>query len=139
MRADITSIAEGTQPLPNCAVALGGKVLEARDGYFKASFEAREDFYNLGNVIQGGFLAAMLDDTLGPAVITTLAEDEAHSTVDLHVQFLRPAVAGELIGEAHVTHRGRTIRMAEATLSTDEGKVVARASCSCAIRKLPEG
>jgi len=136
MRADITSIVDGRTEPPNCALSLGATVLAASDGYFKASFEAREAFYNLGNVVQGGFLAAMLDDTLGPAVITTMAEDEVHSTVDLHVQFLRPATAGQLIGEARVTHRGKTVRMAEATLSTSEGKVVARASCSCAIRKL---
>jgi uncharacterized protein (TIGR00369 family) len=136
MRADITDIVAGKAPLPNCAVSLGGKAIEARDGYFRATFEAREEFYNLGNVVQGGFLAAMLDDTLGPAVITTLAEDEVHSTVDLHVQFMRPATAGQLVGEANVTHRGRTVRMAEATLSTPDGKVVARATCSCAIRRL---
>ena len=129
----------GDAPLPNCAVSLGGRPVEADDGYFKATFQAREDFYNLGNVVQGGYLAAMLDDTLGPAVITTMAHDEVHSTVDLHVQFLRPARAGELVGEARVTHRGRTVRMAEATLSTSDGKVVARATCTCAIRKLSEG
>ncbi|HET9199364.1 MAG TPA: PaaI family thioesterase [Dehalococcoidia bacterium] len=136
MRADITEIVAGRAPLPNCAVSLGGKAVEARDGYFKATFDAREEFYNLGNVVQGGFLAAMLDDTLGPAVITTMNEDEVHSTVDLHVQYLRPATAGQLTGEARVTHRGKTVRMAEATLSTADGKIIARASCSCVIRQL---
>lgn len=126
----------GTRPPPNCAIALGGRVVGGGDGYFKAEFEATESFYNPANVVQGGFLSAMLDDTLGPAIVTTLAEDEFHSTVDLHVQFVRAAKAGVLTGEAKVTHRGRLVRMAEATLCSADGRVVALGRCTSVVRKM---
>ncbi|MEX2237267.1 MAG: PaaI family thioesterase [Dehalococcoidia bacterium] len=137
MRQDFKDIAEGRRPLPNCAKTLGGQVLDHREGYIKVRFQAVEGFYNMGNVVQGGFLAAMLDDTMGPAVISTMAEDESHATVDLHVQFLRPARAGPLVGEANVTLVGRVVRLAEAVLTREDGKVVARASSTSVVRKNP--
>lgn len=139
MRRDIAEMIAGTRPPPNCAIALGGRVIGGADGYFKAEFEATESFYNPANVVQGGFLSAMLDDTMGPAIVTTLAEDEFHSTVDLHIQFVRAATAGILIGEARVTHRGRLVRMAEATLTTPDGSVIALGRCTSVVRKAPPG
>jgi uncharacterized protein (TIGR00369 family) len=125
--------------MPPCAQTLGADILDVADGYIKVRFMAREEFYNPAGVVQGGFLSAMLDDTLGPAILTTLDEGEVHTTIDLHVRFLRPAVAGPLISEGRVTHRGRTVRVSEGTLSTEDGKLVAVADCSCAILRRDGG
>lgn len=139
MRRFVDDIIAGRSLPPNCAQTLGARVLEGSDGHFKSEFEATEAFYNGAAVVQGGFLSAMLDDTMGPAIITTLADDETHSTVDLYIQFLRPATAGTLVCEAHVTHRGRTIRMAEGTLAKPDGTVIAIGRCSSIVKKMPAG
>ena len=65
-------------------------------GMIEVSFAAREQFLNPAGHIQGGFLAAMLDDTLGPALVATLGDGEWAPTIALHVQFLAPARPGEL-------------------------------------------
>jgi uncharacterized protein (TIGR00369 family) len=127
---------DGRRPLPRCMETLRGRILEAAEGYFRIEYTAGEEQYNPVNVVQGGFLAAMLDDTLGPAIATTLAADEFHSTLDLHVQFLRAATAGTLIGEGRVTSRSRSVATAEGTLKTTDGKEVARAIATSMIRKM---
>ena len=38
----------------------------------ETAFHARPEFTNAAGDVQGGLLAAMLDDTLGPALIATL-------------------------------------------------------------------
>jgi acyl-coenzyme A thioesterase PaaI-like protein len=43
----------------------------------------------MGNVL-GAFLAAMLYDTVGPALLATLQPDQFQSTLDLAVRFLHP-------------------------------------------------
>lgn len=56
------------------AVILGWE-LEAIDpdaGTIELSFTASERFVNPAGHVQGGFLAAMLDDTLGPVLVATL-------------------------------------------------------------------
>ena len=45
-------------------------------GQSSSRFTAREEFLNPAGQVQGGFLAAMLDDTLGPALVATLSDGE---------------------------------------------------------------
>ena len=64
----------------------------------------------MGNV-QGEYLAAMLDDTLGPALVATLDDGEFAPTLELKVSFLRPAVPGRLTGTGQGSSPGRIDRL----------------------------
>ncbi|MPZ24140.1 MAG: hotdog fold thioesterase [Dehalococcoidia bacterium] len=134
MKRIIARMLSGEQDPANCFKTLGGRVIDGREGYLKAEFEATAEHGNWNGVTLGGFLSAMLDAAMGPAVISLLSEDEIHNTVDMHVQFLRPAPMGKLICEARVLHRGRTLITAEATLATPDGKTVARATTTELVR-----
>ena len=59
----------GELPTPPCAVTLGTafKNIEPQAGTIETEFQGKPEFANPIGHIQGGFLAAMLDDTLGPA------------------------------------------------------------------------
>jgi uncharacterized protein (TIGR00369 family) len=58
--------------------------------------------------VLGAFLAAMLFDTVGPALLATLEPDQFQSTLQLNVSFLRPVRPGRLVGEGRVVHRDGT-------------------------------
>ena len=79
-------------------------------------------------------MALMLDDTLGPALVATLSEDEWTPTVDLNVQFLRPAKPGQLVGNGRVVRRGRDIAFLACELR-DRAEVVATATATALIRR----
>lgn len=83
--------------------------------------------------IQGGFLAAMLDDTLGPALVATLGPGEFAPTLDLTVQFLRPAKPGTLTGTGRVVHRGGSIAFLAGELADGSGRPVATATATARI------
>lgn len=100
----------------------------------EVSFEATEQFVNSVGIIQGGFLAAMLDATLGPALIATLGPDQFAPTLDIHVQFLRPARPGRLAGRGRITRKGREIAFLAGELVDDRGAVVATATATAQIR-----
>ena len=72
---------------PPAAVTLGFELVDIDPdaGTITTSFEASAAFLNPFGMIQGGFLAAMLDDTLGPALVATLDPDQSAPTTDLHV------------------------------------------------------
>jgi uncharacterized protein (TIGR00369 family) len=114
-----------------------GWELEAVDpdaGTIELSFTAREEFLNPAGHVQGGFLAAMLDDTLGPALVATLTDGEWAPTINLNVQFVRPAKPGRLRGRGRVVRKGRDIAFLAGELLDGE-EVVATATASAVIRR----
>ncbi len=58
-------------PGPPCAQLLGWRLLghDETRGWIKVGFDAKVEFLNPAGRVQGGILAAMLGDTMGPAVM----------------------------------------------------------------------
>jgi uncharacterized protein (TIGR00369 family) len=130
-------IQDGKLPPPKAAQTLGINIVsvDGDAGLISVEFEGKEEFTNPAGKIQGGFLAAMLDDTMGPALAATLKAGEFAPTLDLQVQSLNPAVPGKLCGSGRVVRRGGGICFLAAELSQD-GRVIATASATAIIRKL---
>ena len=93
-------------------------------------------FTNPVGVVQGGFLAAMLDDTLGPALVATLGPDEFAPTIDLHVQFLRPVRPGPLVGHGRVVRRGGNVGFLAGELCDEDGRTVATAVAAAHVQRV---
>ncbi|WP_430425252.1 PaaI family thioesterase [Phenylobacterium sp.] len=126
-------------PRPACAELLGWEVVEARpaDGWIRIRFEGRPEFVNPAGHIQGGFLAAMLDDTMGPAMFIYAEGRMFTPTIELHVSYLAPARPGPLYGEGQVVQAGKTIAFLEGRLMDLSGTVVAKATATA--RLVPAG
>ncbi len=124
---------------PPAAGVLGWELVavDPDAGTIEVAFTASDRFLNPAGVIQGGFLAAMLDDTLGPALVATLGPGQFAPTTDLHVQFLRPARPGRLTGRGRIVRRGRDMAFLAGELLDDSGQVVAVAMATATIRALP--
>jgi len=122
-------------PPPPCARTLGWRLLDARpdEGWVRVGFEARPDFVNPAGAIQGGFLAAMLDDTMGPALFVMSQGALYSATIDMTVSFLAPAEPGPVFGEGRVVQLGRSVAFLEAQLSDAAGRLLARATSSARV------
>jgi uncharacterized protein (TIGR00369 family) len=131
-------VMEGRVPPPPAAILLGWELVavDPAAGTIEVAFTATDQFLNPAGVIQGGLLAAMLDDTLGPALVATLGPGQFAPTTDLHVQFLRPARPGRLTGRGRVVRRGQEVAFLSGELLDDSGQVVATAVATAAIRAL---
>jgi uncharacterized protein (TIGR00369 family) len=119
-------------PRPACADLLGWTFLgaDAAAGTARIAFEGRPEFCNPAGFIQGGMLAAMLDDAMGPAVLVMSEGRFYTATIDMNVSYLAPAKPGRLIGEGRVVQLGKTVAFLEASLRDGEGTLVARATSS---------
>ena len=127
---------------PPCAAKLlGWKVLEAEpgSGRIRVQFEATRDFTNPLGHVQGGFLAALLDDTLGPALATTFDAQEFAPTLELKVSFIRPAKPGTLIGTGRVVHRGASVAFLEGELRDSAGDLIATATATARLVQVSPG
>jgi uncharacterized protein (TIGR00369 family) len=128
---------EGRVPPPPCAKTLGNEIVrvDSESRTIEINFEAKAEFLNPAGNVQGGFLAAMLDDTMGTALSATLDLDQFAPTVNLNVQFHRPAALGPLKGLGRVIMRGRETCHGSAELWQND-KIVASATGTFLIRKM---
>jgi uncharacterized protein (TIGR00369 family) len=126
---------------PPAGVLLGWRLVavDPDAGTIEVTFEATDRFLNPAGVVQGGLLAAMLDDTLGPALVATLGPGQFAPTTDLHVQFLRPARPGRLTGRGRVVKRGREVAFLAGELADEGGQVVATATATAQVRAMVLG
>ena len=121
--------------MPPAATTLGWELVGAdtEAGTIEVAFTANRSLTNpMGNV-QGGFLAAMLDDTLGPALAATLGPGRFAITLELKVSFLRPAQPGRLVGRGRIVYRGGSIAFLEGSLANSEGVTVATATATARV------
>jgi uncharacterized protein (TIGR00369 family) len=102
-------------------------------GRIEVAFEGTDAFTNLYGEVLGGFLAAMLYDTVGPALLATLSRGEFIVTQQLRTDFVRPALTGRLVGRGRVMQRDGDRAHLEATLSDNDGNVVATADATAEI------
>jgi uncharacterized protein (TIGR00369 family) len=125
----------GRQPGPAAAALLGWELswVAPERGEIEVFFDASEKFLNPIGTIQGGFLAAMLDDTLGPALVATLPDGEFAPTLELKVSFLRPAAPGRIVGAGRVVHRGGSIAFLAGELRDEAGDLLATATATARI------
>jgi uncharacterized protein (TIGR00369 family) len=131
---------EGRTPLPRAAATLGLEVIDVDvdHGTIELSFVGTEDFTNpTGNVL-GAFQAAMLYDTVGPALLATLEPDQFQSTLELHVNFLRPVRPGRVTARGRVLHRVGDLAFLEASLSDSDGALIATATATARVIALGE-
>jgi uncharacterized protein (TIGR00369 family) len=132
-------VMEGRAKPPPAAVTLGWELvaIDPEAGTIEVAFVATDGFLNPFGVVQGGFLAAMLDDTLGPALVAMLGPGQFAPTTDLHVQFLRPARPGRLVGRGRVVRRGKDVGFLAGELVDESGTVCATATATAQIRTQP--
>jgi uncharacterized protein (TIGR00369 family) len=126
---------EGRAPRPRAAVTLGLEFIDAdiERGTIELAFAATEDFTNpTGNVL-GTFVAAMLYDTVGPALLATLQPDQFQSTLELNVNFLRPVRPGRLVGKGRVVHRDGDMAFLEASLLDSQGTLIATGTATARV------
>ena len=131
---------EGRAPMPRAAATLGLEFIDidAERGTIELAFAATESFTNpMGNVL-GAFLAAMLYDTVGPALLATLEPDQFQSTLDMQVRFLRSTRPGRLIGKGRVVHRQGDVAYLEAALTDATQATIATATATARVIPVAE-
>jgi uncharacterized protein (TIGR00369 family) len=130
-------VVEGRAEAPPVAQLLGFRLVavDPAAGTIDVAFTASDQFLNPVGHVQGGMLAAMLDDTMGPALVATLGPGDWAPTTDLHVQFHRPALPGPLTGHGRVVRRGGTIAFLAGELLDADGRTVASAIATATVRR----
>lgn len=130
----------GNAPMPRAAATLGFEFVGYDDdtATIEVAFIATDAFTNpVGNVL-GAFVAAMLYDTVGTALIAGLPGDRFQSTLEMKTNFLRPVKPGRILGTGRVRHQVADLAYLEGTLTSESGELIATASATAKVIPMSE-
>ena len=102
-------------------------------GTSRMRFVAPEIFCSPRGVLQGGFVAAFIDDVIGLPVLVKSGATLLPITLELSISYLRPVKPGALIGTARIVKMGRSVAFLEAELTDEAGEVLAKATTTASL------
>ena len=131
----------GEIPAPPVARLLQfDKIIEVAEGRVVFEYRPHESQYNPMGTVHGGASSGVLDAAMGCAVITSLKQGEAFTTLDLQLRYFRPITekTGPLQCSGVILQRGKNYATAEARLTGDSGRLYIHATSTCAVLTLPQ-
>jgi acyl-CoA thioesterase len=87
---------------------------------------------NAAGFVHGGVLFTLADTAMGSLVREGLGEGESFATVECKISYLKPVQAGQVVCQARMLQRGRSLAHLEADVLA-AGVLAARASATFAI------
>lgn len=128
-------IIAGELPQVPIGATLGFRLMEAEAGRVALVGSPDQRSYNLIGTVHGGWGAAILDTALALAALSLLDADQAFTTIDIRINYLRPLTreTGEVRAEGKVLQGGRRLSYCEARLTDPAGKLICHGTGSCLI------
>jgi uncharacterized protein (TIGR00369 family) len=122
---------EGKRQPAAIATLLGFRLTSVGEGRARVELEADERLANPMGTLHGGVMCDIADAAMGIAYASTLEAGESFTTLELKINFLRPVWRASLVADGAVVQRGRTVGMAECTITDEKGRLVAKATSTC--------
>ncbi len=115
--------------------SLGISCEELRPGCAVARWKRDAQWLRPGGYLFGGGLVSLADAAIYMAILGQIGLKAMAVTIELKMNFLRPAVGGDVLARAQVLKVGRRIAYGEVRLFMADGqdKLIAHATCSYAM------
>jgi len=116
---------------------LGARISEAEPGRVVLELVAGPQHRHGGGVVQGGVITQIADAAMGMSLATLQPDGIWNTTIELKINFIRPAIEGRLRAVGKVIEMRQTLLFGEAEVFDERGRLIARASSTC--MPVPEG
>ncbi len=116
---------------------LGARISEAEPGRVVLQLVAGPQHRHGGGVVQGGVITQIADAAMGMSLATLQPDGTWNTTIELKINFVRPAIEGRLRAVGRVVEMRQTLLFSEADVFDDRDRLIARASSTC--MPVPEG
>lgn len=115
--------------------SLGITCEEVRPGYAVARWRRDPQWLRPGGYLFGGGLMSLADAALYMAILGQIGLQAMAVTIELKMNFLRPAVGGDVLARAQVLKAGQRIAYGDVRLfmADRQDKLIAHATCTYAM------
>ncbi len=117
---------------PPCTDTLGMQLTAVNQESMEvtAEFVASESFTNPTGAIQGGFITAMLDETISTNIIIASNVTMSAPTLEMKTSFLGRLMPGSAVVKAKILKFGKSACFSEASCYNSDGRLVASATAT---------
>jgi len=113
---------------------MGLRFEQVRFGYARLRLPHRRRLNQGDGVLHGGAIASAIDTVVIGAILSTMSKRPRRlATIDLHVHYLDAVADEDIVTEARVRRRGKTVAFVEVDARTDSGREVAHGEVSCRV------
>ena len=125
---------------PACIRTLNGEVLafSPEKNELAMQFEPGLNCCHTVDIVQGGFITAMLDAAMAHVVLAAEKFQVTLSSIDINVSFLRPTRAGKFVAVGSIVKLGKNIGYLKAELFNAQGDLTASATSSAYLSRKTE-
>ena len=131
-------IAELNAHAPPALAKLGGSVAGYDDesGLIEMRYSLDESFCHSGDIVQGGYIAGMLDAAMAHVTFMRLRAYVAVATLELKVSYLDIVRPGTLTATARAVKLGKSVGFFDAELFNANGDLLATATSTAKIFRI---
>lgn len=106
---------------------LGFTVTEVHEDGITLECPIRPDLWNGMGVVHGGVIATLADAAVGISLMQKHGAEQPATTVEMKLNYLRPAGKGSLYARAHLLKSGLTLAVGRADVKDDNNNLIATA------------
>ena len=123
---------QNSKKRPPCSETLGMRLadLSQDEQWVKMEFDVPQMFANPTGAVQGGFIAAMLDEAMSTAVIIASNVTMTAPTLEMKTSYLKRLMPGKATVQARILKLGKSAAFMEADCFDPAGELVARATAT---------
>ncbi|MBK8197207.1 MAG: PaaI family thioesterase [Acidobacteria bacterium] len=130
--ADMLARFQNSKKRPPCSDTLGMRLaaLSQDEQWVRMDFDVPQMFANPTGAVQGGFIAAMMDEAMSTAVIIASNVTMTAPTLEMKTSYLKRLMPGPASVTARILKLGKSAAFMEADCFDDKGDLVARATAT---------
>lgn len=123
---------QNSKKRPPCSDTLGMRLTEVEQDAkrIRMQFDVSSSFANPTGAVQGGFIAAMMDEAMSTCVIIASNVTMTAPTLEMKTSYLRRLMPGPAHVDARILRMGRSAAFMEAECFDAVGKLVAKATAT---------
>ena len=130
--AEMLARFQNSKKRPPCSDTLGMRLaaVDQDAQRIRMDFQVSPSFANPTGAVQGGFIAAMMDEAMSTCVIIASNVTMTAPTLEMKTSYLRRLMPGPAHVDAQILKIGRSAAFMEAECFDGDGKLVAKATAT---------
>lgn len=130
--AEMLARFQNSKKRPPCSDTLGMRLsaLNQDEQWVRMDFDVPQMFANPTGAVQGGFIAAMMDEAMSTAVIIASNVTMTAPTLEMKTSYLKRLMPGPASVQARILKLGKSACFMEADCFDAAGDLVARATAT---------